>query len=174
MKITISCRIKLNHVLHGNISWLGLCLLSLLALIDEWFVCVCVCACKVTHGSTVHCLSQTKAGCISAGLDDEPKTRREDTKITAYTLSYKLKQHKRWQITDHVFTYLLVDVSRIVSCLMAHTLWFFRPFFVCMCVCACPLVCSVWSAHKQTREEYCGIYSVWSEGYRGHILCRTK
>lgn len=128
---------------------------------------VCICVCRVSHTTTIHCLSQTKAGCISAGLRDEPKTRRH------HTLYHKLEQHKCQQIL--CWSSLLVDVSHIFICLMAHTL-FFRPlfFFVFALPSAqCESLC-VWLAHKQTRREYCRIYSVWSEGYRDQILCKTK
>lgn len=115
-------------MLHGAVSWLELCPLSLLVLTDEW---ICV------QGDS-HCLSQTKAGSIPAGLDDEPKTRREDTriKITAYTLT----THSPTNLNNTSASRPRVQVS---PCLVSSVVWWLTHCVV-QTFMLCPPVCIVW------------------------------
>ena len=54
--------------------------------IDGWMDLL-VCACRVTHTSTVHCLSQTIGGCGSASLDDKLKDEERGHKLSLTNLN---------------------------------------------------------------------------------------
>lgn len=103
---------------------------------------VCICVCRLSHTTTVHCLSQTKAGCISAGLHDEPKTRREDAhnKITAYTLT----THSTTSLNNTSTSRSFVEVSPCGCVSYLHLsdgshIVFLDLYFFCFC----PPVCTV-------------------------------
>ncbi len=120
------------------------------------FLWVCVCVRGVTHTSTVHSLSQTKAGCISAWpwwrtRDEEGGHSRSDNCL--HTLK---RTHTN-----------LNNTSANGSCVRVSPrgcVWWLTGCFLDSPPPPSPRSFCVWSAHKQTRGEHCRIYSVWSEG----------